>query len=422
MSETDAKAALLAATNETFKDEDIETQRKRLGGVFASDYREQITQATHDTMRNFARSYGDDNPLYVDPYYGRKTRWAGQICPPMIIQVMNRDMRGEKAPKRVPFRGIQVFVSGSATHWYRPVREGDTLYKFGGPESFVEKESAFAGRSFISTNREIHMNQNAEIVAISRTTSVMAERKAARDKKTNAAIEPASYKPEDIAKVDEIYAAEKPRGAEMRYWEDVNIGDQLQPLAKGPLTTTDIILFLCGGYGFHYKPAALRLGYKNRKRIPAFYIPNDQGVPDIAMRLHWDRDWAQANGNPMPYDYGVMRDSWMTHVLTDWMGDDGWLVMMDSTIRKFNYIGDLHVMQGEVTAKRIEGDNHVVEIAVKGVNQRGDTTCMATAVVALPSRDAGPVVLPTPPADLQQNALKLMEIHNRLEAKAQAEA
>ena len=417
MSDAEATARLHEATNDSFKDEDIEAQRKRLGGVYASDYREQITQATHDTMRNFARSYGDDNPLYVDLHYGKKTRWAGQICPPMIIQVMNRNMLGEKAPKRVPFRGIQVFVSGSATHWYRPVRNGDVLYKFGGPESFVEKESSFAGRSFISTNREVHINQNAEIVAISRTTSVMAERKAARENKKNAALEPGKYTAEDIAKVDEIYAAEKPRGAELRYWEDVNVGDELQPLAKGPLTTTDIILFLCGGYGFHYNPAALRLGYKNRQRIPAFYIPNDQGVPDIAMRLHWDRDWAQANGNPMPYDYGVMRDSWMTHILTDWMGDDGYLVSMDSTIRKFNYIGDLHIMQGEVTGKRAEGDERFVEIAVKGVNQRGDITCMATAVVALPSREAGPVTLPVPPRDLQQHALKLMEVHNRLEAQ-----
>ena len=102
------------------------------------------------------------------------------------------------------------------------------------------------------------------------------------------------------------------------------------------------------------------------------------------------------------------------------MGDDGWLVMMDSTIRKFNYIGDLHLMQAEVTGKRREGDDCFVDIAVKGVNQRGDTTCLATAIVALPSRDAGPVTLPQPPRDLQQKALGLMEIHHRLEAQAAA--
>ena len=43
----------------------------------------------------------------------------------------------------------------------------------------------------------------------------------------------------------------------------------------------------------------------------------------------------------MAYDYGVMRDCHLSHFVTDWMGDDGWLVQQASEIRKFNYIGDI---------------------------------------------------------------------------------
>jgi acyl dehydratase len=416
MSDAEVDERLREATAYTFKDEDIAAAKARLGEVHVSNYREQVTQATHDSMRNFARGYGDDNPLYNDLYYGRTTRWGGQLAAPMVMHVMNRGLLGEPPPKRIPFRGIQVFVSGSSNTWYRPVREGDVLYKFGGPESFTEKKSEFAGRSFVSVGREVHVNQNAEIVAISRTTSVMAERKAARENKKNAAIEPAHYTSEEIARHDAIYAAEAPRGAEPRYWEDVEIGEALQPLAKGPLTVTDQIMFHAGGYGFHYKPGAGRVGYKNRQRIGAFYILNDQGVPDIAMRLHWDKEWAQANGNPMPYDYGVLRDCWLTHAVTDWMGDDGWIVASASTIRKFNYIGDLHVMRGEVTSKRIEGGDRVVDLSVRGVNQRGEITCSADFTVALPSREAGPIALREPPQDLQRKAVELMSEHRRREA------
>lgn len=418
MAEADLDDRLQQATAYVFKDEDIAAARARVGQMYPSSYREQVTQATHDTMRNFARSYGDDNPLFQDLYYGKRTRWGSQLAAPMVIQVMNRGMLGEPAPKRVPFRGIQLFVSGSSNEWFQPIREGDVLYKFGGSESFEEKTSEFAGRSFVDVRLNVHINQNAEIVAITRETAVLAERKAAREKKKYAALEPAKYTAEDIARHDEIYAAEAPRGAELRYWEDVAVGDRLGPLAKGPLTVTDMVLFHAGGYGFHFKPGTSRIGYKNRLRIPAFYIPNDQGVPDIAMRVHWDKEWTQAVGNPMPYDYGVLRDCWMIHVVTDWMGDDAWLVASSTTIRKFNYVGDLHIMSGEVLAKRVEGGNWLVDVRVEGINQRGDKTCSGDFTVALPSREGGQVVLPRPPAHLQQKAVELMTEHRRREFEA----
>ena len=95
-------------------------------------------------------------------------------------------------------------------------------------------------------------------------------------------------------------------------------------MVKGPLTVTEIIAFHAGGYGFvPYGLRSSRVGYKNRKRIKPFYIKNELGVPDVAQRLHWDSAWAQAIGNPMAYDYGVMRQCWFHHHVTDWMGDDG---------------------------------------------------------------------------------------------------
>ena len=77
--------------------------------------------------------------------------------------------------------------------------------------------------------------------------------------------------------------------------------------------------------------------------------------------------------------------------MTDWMGDDGWLVSQSSEIRKFNYIGDTHVFTGEVVGKRLEDGRCVVDIEMRGTNQRDTVTCPAKATVALPSREHGPV-------------------------------
>ena len=406
------------ATDYSFKEEDIERAKALVGQYAPSAAREHLSAATHDAMRNFAFSYGDDNPLFASEDHGYETRWGGQIAPPMITIALNRPLYGdppETPMKRPSFRGIHVFVSGSRWEWYRPIYEGDQIFSFGGTESVVEKKSEFAERSVLITYASVKMNQRAEIVAISRTLAIHTERKTAREKGKYSSIEPATYTDDDIEKLDAVYAAETTRGADPRYWEDVKIGESLPPMAKGPLTLTDMIVFHAGGYGFvPYAPRANRLAYQNRQRIKPFYIKNEHGIPDVAQRVHWDSAWARAIGNPMAYDYGVMRDCWLSHYITDWMGDDAWLVSQNSEIRKFNYIGDSHVITGEVVDKRIEDGRCVVDIEMRGTNQRDTVTCPGQATVALPSREHGAVVLPEPPADLRRQASQRMERHGQL--------
>lgn len=410
------------ATSDGFKDRDIAQARAIVGHLFPTALAEHLTTVNEDTIRNFAESYGDDNPLFSDEDYGVGTRWGTQIAPPLIGVAVNKPLLGDPRPKemrRPGFRGIHVFVSGSSWELYRPVRPGDTLYQFEGFESVEEKQSEFAGRSLIITRRHVRMNQDAQVVSVARMIAIHTDRKSAVKNAKYSTIEPATYTPEDIASIDELYAQEAPRGAATRYWEDVAVGEAISPLVKGPLTTTDIVVFHAGGYGFTpYKICTGRLAFKNRQRIGAFYIPNAQGIPDVAQRVHWDSDWAQQIGTPMAYDYGILRDCWLTHALTDWMGDDGWLVNYSSQMRKFNYIGDYHRITGEVVGKRIDADRYVVDIELRGTNQRGEVTCPATATVALPSRDSGEVVLPEPPADLQAEAERLMARHRELLAES----
>jgi acyl dehydratase len=413
------------ATNFELKESDIERARALVGRYSASQARELFTAASHDVLRNFAHGYGDDNPLFCTEEYGETTRWKGQIAPPMTGIGLNGPLLADppvERLKRPSFRGIHVFVSGSTWEWYRPVLAGDRLYSFGGTESVEVKDSEFADRSVLITFLNVKLNQRAEVVASMRVLAIHAERKTAREKGKYKAIEAATYTDDDMARLDAIYQAEEVRGADPRWWEDVQVGDAIGPMAKGPLTTTDMIVFHAGGYGFTpYTPCANRLAYANRQRIAPFYVKNEHGVPDVAQRVHWDSAWAQAIGNPMAYDYGVMRDCWLTHLLTDWMGDDGWLVRQHSEIRKFNYIGDSHVLTGEVTAKRIENGRYLVDIDMRGTNQRGDVTCPGSATVALPSREGGRVVaLPDAPSKFSDEAQSMMTRHRELTAERKA--
>lgn len=399
-------------------DHDIERQRQLLGFDEPAKTREYIQTATTDNIRNFAHGCGDDNPLFCDPNYARKTRWGGVIAPGMMCAQINKPMKGDPVPDEIKalrkslFRGIHVFVSGSDWTFHRPVYPGDTIYSFNGEESCEVKQSEFAGRSVINVRRDVKVNQRGEVVAVYRILRVLTERKTAVKKGKYSAIKPAEWTDEDFAQVEEIYAGEAVQGSAKRYFEDVGKGDGLGLQAKGPLTVTDVVCFHAGGYGFvPYAPTVGRLAHKNRKRIAPFYVKNEYGVPDVAQRLHWDPVWAQAIGNPMAYDYGVMRENYLWSYLNDWAGDDAIITNVHDEIRKFNYMGDVQKVTGEVLAKRTENGQHLVDVAVKFTNQREEETVRGTATIALPGKDGSLPMYPEVPAELAQKAARMMARH-----------
>lgn len=411
------------AVDYSITDEDIERARKLTGFDEASRDAEYVQTVSVDSIRNFSHGAGNDNPLFCDPDYARTTRWGGVIAPGMMAGVINKPMKGDRAPDEIKalrkslFKGVHVFVSGSTWDWYRPIYPGDTLYSFRGQESVEVKQSEFSGRSVIQVLRDVKVNQRAEVVAVYKILQVLTERKTAAKKGKYSDLKPATYTDEDIARIDAIYAAEQVQGAAKRDFASVKVGDSLGTMAKGPLTVTDVICFHAGGYGFTpYRPCVGRIAHKNRQRIPAFYVKNEYGVPDVAQRLHWDPLWAQAIGNPMAYDYGVMRENYLYHYLTDWCGDDGIVLHLHDEIRKFNYMGDVQTITGEVTGKRQENGQNLVDVTVRFVNQRGDETVRATAVIALPG-DGKPALYPEVPTDLAERAVKMMSRHWELSAK-----
>jgi hypothetical protein len=148
-----------------------------------------------------------------------------------------------------------------------------------------------------------------------------------------------------------------------------------------------------------YGVRPLRLAWRNRQRIPRFYTPNDLGIPDVQQRVHWEPEQARRAGNPTTFDYGRMRETWLIHLCTDWMGDAAWLWKLDCELRSFNFVGDTTWVRGRVVDKVLaDGDRPAIELEISCTNQRGEVTAPGHATVLLPSREHGPVRLPDPPA------------------------
>ena len=210
--------------------------------------------------------------------------------------------------------------------------------------------------------RDVKINQRGEVVAVYRILRVLTERKTAAKKGKYSAIEPAtSYSDEEMQAIEDVYAAERVQGAEKRWFESVEKGDSVGTAGEGPadrhrrhLLSTPAAMASCP---MRPPPTASRT--RIASAFPAFYVKNEHGIPDVAQRLHWDPVWAQAIGNPMAYDYGVMRENYLWQYLSDWAGDDAVITHIHDEIRKFNYMGDVQRVTGEVLAKRQEGGQNL---------------------------------------------------------------
>src|SRR5438034_920342 len=147
------------------------------------------------------------------------------------------------------------------------------------------------------------------------------QRDAARELGKYRTFEPHRYAPGEIERIRRAYADEAIRGATPRHWEDVEVGELLPTVVKGPLTVTSVIAFVQGWGSLYVR--AHGLAFDLFERHPALGIENEFGVPEPPERVHWDEDLARAVGVPAPYDYGPERVAWLGHLVTNWMGDAG---------------------------------------------------------------------------------------------------
>jgi acyl dehydratase len=393
----------------TITDEAVARLRARIGIAEPHPQPPHYLRPGIDAFRHVAVAYGDDNPLWCDPDYARSSRWEGPIAPPPLVggdtligEDEVTDLPGDTAEllRGDPLRGVHAFYAASAREWWAPLTPENRVYRRNALVAVLDKPSDFAGRAVHEWTGQVFRDDTSGLLAGQYRLMIRTERSKARERKKYDAIEVQRYSDEEIAAIETQYQAEGPRGAVPRWWEDVAEGDEIGPMVKGPLTVTDIVCWHAGmGMGL-YGVQPLRLGWRNRQRIPRFFHRDEFNVPDVMQRVHWDPEFARRSGNPTTFDYGRMRETWLIHLCTDWMGDDGWLWKMDCEFRRFNYVGDTQWLGGRVVRKYLAaGERPAVDLDLGAANQRGEVTTPGHATVLLPSREYGPVRLPDPPGD-----------------------
>jgi acyl dehydratase len=362
----------------------LDDLRKRIGIKIQDTLEPWCHEATRDNIRHYAHGIGDDNPLWCDPDYAEGTANGGIIALPSFLFACSRIISGYVGG----LPGVHAMWAGADWQWHQTVKRNDEITTEAWLKDLIEHETKFAGRAVQQIYHVNFFNQKGDKVAEADSWCFRTDRDQAREEGTKyaelKAKPPRHYTDEELARLYKLYAGEEMRRGLPRYWDGVEAGEQLPTMAKGPMTVTGFIAFAQGWGGLYIR--ANKLAWKQIHRHPGLGIKNRFGIPDCPERVHWENDFATMVGAPGAYDYGPERCSWLTHHLTNWMGDDGFLRRAHCKIRRHNPEGDLLFIDGRVTRKYIEGGRHLVDVEHEARNQDGELSVLGGGTVELPSQ------------------------------------
>jgi acyl dehydratase len=365
-------------------DQALNALRGRIGVKIENTLEPWCHEATRDNIRHYAHGIGDDNPLWCDPDYAAKTRYGGIVALPSFLFATSRIISGYVGG----LPGVHAMWAGADWTWHKSVFRNDTISTEAWLKDLVEHQTRFAGRAIRQIYHVNFFNQHGDLLAEADSWCFRTDRDDAREKGTKytevRAKGAAHYTEEQLAHIYKHYHDEEIRGATPRYWDDVQADEELPVMVKGPMTVTGFIAFAQGWGGLYIR--ANKLAWKQIHAHPGLGIPNRFGIPDCPERVHWEEDFAHMVGAPGAYDYGPERCSWLTHHLTNWMGDDGFLRRATSQIRRHNPEGDTLFITGKVTQKLTDAGRHLVEITQEARNQDNELSAVGSGIVELPIR------------------------------------
>jgi acyl dehydratase len=137
------------------------------------------------------------------------------------------------------------------------------------------------------------------------------------------------------------------------FFEDIEVGSEVPALVKYP-TTMQLVKY-AGASGDFYQ-------------------------------IHYDKDFAMANGLPGVIVHGWLTLSFLGQMLTDWLGEGGKLEKLTGSYRGMNLVHEEIFCYGKVTKKYTENGKNLARLEIWAGNPRGEKTVTGTAIVALPSR------------------------------------
>lgn len=328
---------------------------------------------TAESLKTWANCIDYWNPLWDDETYALNTRYGSIIAAPYYLSgTLMMDM--VKTPGVGTWGGKN---NGELAEFFKPVRPGDVIRQWVERPVIEDVTEGDGPRTFHISTTICYINQRDELVY--RATSFLTNSFTTESKEGGSAGRPAMveserhvYTDEDWKIIENIAESEEIQGKEIRYWEDVNVGDEPEWVIAEPTTVIDMIKLNARGV-----MAMLPLREVDKEAQKELY-KDEYGV------YHWTLEdhYVGRNGRRSTH-YMAFGKQVMARLITNWMGDDGWLKKADSKnygehehlkgvkaiegkkiIGVHGSEGDAVIAKAVVTKKYIEDGEHLVDVVV----------------------------------------------------------
>ncbi|MFO8010168.1 MAG: MaoC family dehydratase N-terminal domain-containing protein [Dehalococcoidia bacterium] len=337
--------------------------------------------ASKDSIRKFADGIGDPNPLWRDETYAGSSCYGTVVAPPSWVASVFPTWVLQGLP------GVHAFQSSTDWEFLFPVLAGDRITPECVFSGFRMMESGFSGRSVLEKQEARYYNQNGVLVARASVTGLRAERSVLRERSKLAGLDlPHPWAEAELERIESEVLGEQVRGSKTLFWEDAKVGDEIPQIVRGPLGLTDIIAYCIGASPVNIKAHGLALREYRKHPAWGFRDPETSAMEPI-YGVHYNKAAAGDAGLPYPYDTAVQRHCWLMQMLTNWMGDDGWLKRSYARYRNFVFLSDVIRIRGSVIRKYIDSKGeHCLDVKTTATNQRGEEVMPGLATVILPSK------------------------------------
>ena len=351
-----------------------------------------VTPADPTLMKLYANAWDPWNPLFNDEAYGKTTKYGSIIAipcwkePGAMFPMLPMDF-GDR---------LQRANDGGAFEMFAPILPGDTFTTVCDDmiiEDLTPPEGS-TGRYMRLEGRGSLYNQRGELVmrGITRGHNVFSFYRDDYDGPRGPLLGGGPGGPGGPGKMPRMHHPEVHRytaedwefiSADTLYWEDVSVGDHPAPICSGPWTEMDMIK----GHGLQImgqRPLRDVIRTKEgRMRMAPF--ADDYGIYYFDTAAHYCHR-NQPGGRAMFYN--TTGRNMLIRLLTNYMGDDGWLRYIDWHFMSDDGAPDSFLAQVPETAGRCV-DHHGMAsdcIIGRGYATKKYVNEPSAATVILPSR------------------------------------
>ncbi len=358
----------------------------------------------NNDIRRWVHAMHYPNLLHYDQQFAGDSRWGGLIAPQSFV-IATDDGHGA-APACVGCIPNSHLLFGGDEWWfYGPkVKGGDIIQNERIPFDYVVKETKFAGPTCFQRGDNFYRNQDGELVAKQRSTSIRYSAHAGGESTNLDESEDPAWTASELDALEERKFAWiqmlHDLGHKERWWDDAAAGSALPERVFGPHSiasfatewrsyivntwgTMNLRKQDLAAMGFTAEMAGLENDPDMQRINPAL----TDGAYIGPSRGHLFPAWARKIGMPRGYGYGASMGAWVTDYFAGWAGEWGMVRHSNCNYRSPALTGDITIMTGTILDKYVDEDGrHMIAVDCRMTNQTGAVLATAKGEIELPKK------------------------------------